>query len=120
MTAPIEKMHWRPASKAALCAAIIVIPASIILYLLGLEAAREIPPQSHSAISVIAFDASFWALMPGIILEIVRAMIYSPQGGHGVNENSWLIPIGSFGFYFLVFLPIFRLIAPRSARRQSS
>ena len=103
--------------KAGLCSAIIVVPATI-LYWQALATAWVFPPEPHSAINKAATAASLIAMLPGVILEVARAMIFSGGGGHGMDEKSVLIPLGSFGFYFLVFLPIFRWFARRASRRQ--
>jgi hypothetical protein len=109
----IKNVYWR----AAFWAALIVIPASILSWP-GLGAVWDFPPEHHSMIYQVAITASFLAIVPGFILEMIRAIIFSPQGGHGMDDKSWLIPVGSFVFYFLVFLPIFRWLARRAARKQ--
>ena len=54
--------------------------------------------------------------MPGVLFSVAVAMIFSPQGGHGADDFSWLVvPVNSV-FYFIVFFFLFhRRELPRTA-----
>jgi hypothetical protein len=51
--------------------------------------------------------------MPGGFFSVIVAMIFSPQGGHGADDFSWLVAPVNLAFYFIVFFFLFR-------RRKSS
>jgi hypothetical protein len=54
--------------------------------------------------------------MPGVGLSVTVAMIFSPQGGHGADDFSWLVVPVNLVFYFMVFFFLLqRRKSPRAA-----
>lgn len=53
-------------------------------------------------------------LWPGGVLAAVVALLFSPQGGHGVEEYEWLVAPVSWLVYFAIFL---RIVRRRKAKR---
>jgi hypothetical protein len=52
--------------------------------------------------------------MPGTLVAVALAMVFSPQGGHGADQFAWIIPPANWFIYFGLAILL------RSLRRQKS
>ncbi len=59
--------------------------------------------QLESGVGAICAIVSVLLLFPGGLVAAGIAMIFSPQGGHGMDQYSWLMAPASWLAYFLVF-----------------
>jgi hypothetical protein len=102
---------WRkePIARAAFSAAIIVIPAFVLFVILQSKLEKH-PGQPRSEIESVAFDITFYLLIPGVALEFICF-------GHGFEFESWLIPMASWFVYFLLFYYGFHVWKKYSARK---
>jgi hypothetical protein len=105
-----------PAWRATFWALVVIGPPYMLWTWAGIRGSSLIV-EHHPAITLMIEVYFSAALMPGIILEIIRGLAFSPYGIRGAIDWSPVVPLGSWFFWSTALFLIFRWRQRRAARR---
>jgi hypothetical protein len=87
---------------------LVVVGPPYLLWAIGAKAGSGLNVGYHPIASTVIKVYFAVVLIPGMMLEFLRAMAFSPLGVNNMFDGSPVIPLGSLVFWFTVLFLIFR------------